>query len=127
MFYNSTTVHFKIEHHFNTKNHFNKFKTKRDSSHTNFNLFILMKWYITIIVIKVVSHWIRRKPLLQTLLMLILNNLTRHLTLSIVVVVPIIKLNLHSITKETLISHKKSLWKKLISKTHKMIFSSTIN
>lgn len=62
-----------------------------------------------------------RKPHLPTHMMLILNNLIKLLTPSPVLTVPTLKLNFHSITKETLISHKKSLLKKLISKTHKMI------
>lgn len=72
------------------------------------------------------NHWIRRKLLLLTRLMLILNNLIRLLILSIVVAVLILKLNSHSITKETLISHKKLLLKKSIYKTHKMIFIPTV-
>ena len=62
-----------------------------------------------------------RKHHLQTHMMLILNNLIKLLIPNLVLTVPITKLNFHSITKETLISHKKSLLNKLIFKTHKMI------
>lgn len=122
MFYNSTTVLFKINNHFNIKNHFNKFKTKRDISFTSFNLSNHQNLYITILLIKAVNLLIMRKHHLLIRLMLISNNLTKLLTHNLVVTVLMLKLNFHSTTKETLISHKKLLQKKLIYKTHKMIF-----
>ena len=124
MFYNSTIFLFKIKLLLTIKNHFNKFKTKRGSSFISFNLSYLHNLYkrdITILYIKAVNLQIMRKPHLLTHMMLILNNLIKLLIPSPVLTVPTLKLNFHSITKETLISHKKSLLKKLIFKTHKII------
>lgn len=124
MFYNSTIFLFKIKLLLTIKNHFNKFKTKRGSSFTRFNLSYLQNLFqqdITILYIKAVNLLIMRKPHLLTHMMLILNNLIKLLIPNLVLTVPILKLNFHSITKETLISHRKSLLKKLIFKTHKII------